>query len=78
VSFMWTVNFWKQTAERCIKAAAAGASAFFVVGQTYLPGLDWMQVASAAGVAGAASILMSLASAPFGPYGSPSIVKVNE
>jgi len=71
---MWTGSFWKQAVERAIKTAAQAALAFFVIGQTDLMSLDWQIVASGAGVAAVASILTSLASAPFGPPESPSLV----
>lgn len=71
---MWTATFWRQTTERAVKTAAQAALAFFVVGQTDLLAVDWTVVASGAGVAAIASVLTSLASAPFGPEGSPSLV----
>ena len=71
---MWTKLFWEKAAERAIKTAAQAALAFFVIGQTNLLDLDWTQVASGAGVAAIASVLTSLASAPFGPGDSPSLV----
>jgi hypothetical protein len=73
---MWTLNFWKQTAERAIKAVAVVLSAFFVVGQTDLTALNWGVVLSGAGVAAIASVLLSLMSAPFGQPDSPSLVRV--
>lgn len=71
---MWTAGFWKQTAERAIKTAAQAALAFFIVGQTVLTELDWGVVAGGTAVAAIASVLTSLASAPFGPEDSPSLV----
>lgn len=71
---MWTVAFWRQAVERAVKTAAQAGLAFFVVGQTDLLGLDWQVVLSGAGVAAVASVLTSLASAPFGPVDSPSLV----
>lgn len=74
---MWTAKFWRETAERAIKTAAQAALAFFVVGETVLTQLDWVVVLSGAGVAAIASVLTSLASAPFGPEESPSLVGRN-
>lgn len=75
---MWTVKFWRETAERAIKTAAQAALAFFVIGQTDLMSLDWLVVLSGAGVAAIASILTSLASSPFGTPGTPSLVQGGE
>jgi hypothetical protein len=72
---MWTPTFWKKTAERAIKTAAQAALAFFVVGQTMFHELDWTAVAGGTAVAAIASVLTSLASAPFGDDPeSPSLV----
>jgi len=75
---MWTLDFWKQAGERAVKTAAQAALAFFVVGQTVLPELDWAAIGGAAAVGAIASVLTSLVSAPFGPEESPSLVKVSE
>lgn len=75
---MWTMNFWRQAAERAIKTAAQVALAFFVVGQTDLLSVDWLAVASGVGVAVIASLLTSIASLPFGPPDSPSLIKDGE
>jgi hypothetical protein len=71
---MWTVSFWKQAVERAVKTAAQTALAFFVVGTTDLLSVDWLVVGSGVGVAVIASLLTSLASEPFGPKDSPSLV----
>ena len=71
---MWTVGFWKQTAERAVKTAAQASAAFFVVGSTGVADVDWATVGGVAGAAAVASVLTSLASAPFGPADSPSLV----
>lgn len=75
---MWTATFWRETAERAIKTAAQAAVAFFVVGQTDLLAMDWKAAASGVGVAAIASVLTSLASSPFGPPDSPSLVRDGE
>lgn len=71
---MWTAKFWRETAERAIKTAAQAALAFFVVGQTVFTEIDWTVVAGGTAIAAIASVLTSLASAPFGPGDSPSLV----
>lgn len=71
---MWTSLFWKQTAERAVKTAAQAGAAFFVVGSTGVADVDWATVGGVAGAAAVASVLTSLASAPFGPADSPSLV----
>ena len=71
---MWTSLFWRQTAERAVKTAAQAGAAFFVVGSTGVAGVDWATVGGVAGAAAVASVLTSLASAPFGQPDSPSLV----
>lgn len=75
---MWTLNFWRQTNERAVKTAAQAALAFFIVGQTVITELDWAAVAGGTAIAAIASVLTSLASAPFGPEDSPSLVRDGE
>lgn len=71
---IWSASFWKQTAERAVKTAAQAGAAFFVVGSTGVADVDWATVGGVAGAAAVASVLTSLASAPFGPADSPSLV----
>jgi hypothetical protein len=71
---MWSIGFWKGVAERAIKTAAQAGVAFFVVGQTGIADVDWATVGGVAVVAAIASALTSIASAPFGPDGTPSLV----
>jgi hypothetical protein len=73
---MWDLSFWKQTVERAVKTAAQAGVAFFVIGTTGLADVDWAVVGGVAGAAAVASVLTSLASSPFGPENSPSLVKV--
>jgi hypothetical protein len=72
---MWTAKFWKETAERAIKTAAQVALTFFVVGETNIASVDFAMTAGVTAGAAIASVLFSLASAPFGPEGSPSLVR---
>ncbi len=72
---MWTGKFWKQAAERAIKTAAQVALTFFVVGETNVLDVPWQSAAGVTAGAAIASVLFSMASAPFGPEGSPSLVE---
>ena len=71
---MWTKNFWKQAAERAVKTFAQGAGALLVGEGLGLVNVDWATVGSVAGLAAVASILTSVASAPFGEQADPSMV----
>ena len=71
---IWTVGFWKGVAERAVKTAAQTAVAFFVVGETGVADVDWATIGGISLVAAIVSVLTSLASAPFGPEGTPSLV----
>jgi hypothetical protein len=73
---MWTLVFWKQTVERAVKTAAQAGMAFFVIGTTSAMDVDWVTVGGISGAAAIASVLTSLASAPFGEPESPSLVEV--
>jgi hypothetical protein len=75
---MWTISFWKQAVERAVKTAAQAGAAFFVVGTTGVADVDWATVGGIAGAAAVASVLTSLASAPFGQENSPSVVEVGK
>lgn len=71
---IWTVGFWKGVFERAVKTAAQTAVAFFVVGETGVADVDWATIGGISLVAAIVSVLTSLASAPFGPEGTPSLV----
>ena len=71
---IWTIGFWKGVAERAVKTAAQTAVAFFVVGETGVADVDWATIGGISLVAAIVSVLTSLASAPFGPEGTPSLV----
>lgn len=73
--FFTSKQFIEESIERAVKTAAQAGLAFFVVGETALQGVDWAQVGGVAAVAALASILTSLASGPFGPADTPSLVK---
>jgi len=71
---IWTTGFWRGAAERAVKTAAQTAVAFFVVGETGVADVDWATIGGISLVAAIVSVLTSLASAPFGPENTPSLV----
>ena len=74
---MWSLSFWKQTAERAVKTAAQVALSFWVVGQTGVLDVDWQQFASVTALAAAASVLTSLVSSGVNDPENPSAVRVD-
>lgn len=70
---MFTVTFWKATAERAVKTAAQ----FTLVGLggnlVSVWDVDWRMIAGAALAGAVTSVLTSVASEPFGPVESPSV-----
>lgn len=71
---MFTVGFWRDVLERAVKTAAQFALVGGLADVTDVLVLEWQQVAAAAGAGFVVSVATSLASAPFGPHGSPSLV----
>ena len=59
---MWTLAFWKATAERAIKTAAQTLGALLVANGTGLLDTDWAPALSVAGMAVVLSVLMSIGS----------------
>lgn len=70
---MWTVDFWKASAERALKTFAQSLLAVIAVGQVGFGDVDWMTSLSVAGVATLASVLSSLVSYNFGEFEGPSL-----
>lgn len=72
---MFTKSFWKQTAERAIKSAVQMAL-LMTAGATGFDLFTLDPVRLGLGALGAAllSVLTSIASAPFGNTGTPSVV----
>lgn len=62
---LWSKEFWKGAAERCIKTFAQVLVGYFVVGTTGLLGFDWVTALSVAGAATVASVLTSIGNADF-------------
>ncbi len=71
---MWTVEFWKNTAERAIKTMAQALLSLWLVGNVFnVLDVDWGQSLGVAGGAAVASVLSSLIGGGLiGPPGSPS------
>lgn len=71
---MFTVMFWRSTAERAVKTAAQSAVA--AIGTTaVVQSLDWAVVGGTSAVATLLSVLSSIASASVGDEGSPSAIE---
>lgn len=75
---MWTATFWKTTAERAIRTEAQVLLGFFVVGQTGVLDVDWLQALSVSGIATIASVLTSIVATGVGDKGTASLVKDGE
>jgi len=71
---MWTLDFWKDVAERAVKTFAQSLAAGLVAGATGLLDVEWAVVLSVAGLVTLASVLTSVASAPFSSKGTASLV----
>jgi Putative lactococcus lactis phage r1t holin len=72
---MFTVTFWKQTAERAIKSAAQALLGLWVGDQAFDAwNADWKKAAGVILGAVVLSVLTSLASAGYGRTDSPSLV----
>lgn len=72
---MWSGKYWREAAERAIKTAAQFA--LVAIGGDFVNAweLDPKLVAGAAVAGAVTSVLTSLASRPFGPADSPSVVE---
>ena len=74
---MWSLGFWKQTAERALRTAAQVALSFWVVGETGVLDVDWVQLGSVTGLAALASVLMSIIGSGLNDSETPSMVRLN-
>lgn len=61
--------------ERAVKTVAQSLVALFAATQADILSADWRAVLATAGTAGLLSVLTSVASMPFGPPDSPSLVE---
>lgn len=73
---MRTKRFWVSLAERAVKTFFQTLIAVWPIGDATLGlyDVDWKKSASVAAMAAIVSVAMSMASAPIGPDGSPSLV----
>lgn len=75
---MWTLTFWKRTAERSIKTVAQTAIATMGTTVVAITSLDWGQIAAISATGGVLSVLTSIASSGVGDPDSPSLVKTED
>lgn len=73
---MWTLEFWKATAELAVRGAASAALLVIGADQVNALTLNWAQVGGFALGGAFISVLFSLGSSAFGKPGTPTIVKV--
>lgn len=71
---MFTHQFWQLTIERAIKTFAQSLAAIFSAAGLGLLTVPWSASLSTAGMAAVLSVLTSMASAPVGESGSPSLL----
>jgi hypothetical protein len=73
---IWSINFWKDAAERAIKTAAQTAIVAWGVGDQLLNlfTADLVLIGQFAVSGAVLSVLTSIASAPFSDRGTPSLV----
>jgi hypothetical protein len=71
---MWSLAFWKDTAERAIRTAAQALLALWGTQVTGIMQVDWTQALSVAALAALSSVLMSLIATGVGDKGTPSFV----
>ena len=72
---MWTLDFWRSSAERALRTLAQVLLSMIVVGETGFLDVDWIQAASVAGLAAVASVLMSIVATGVGDKGTSSLVR---
>jgi hypothetical protein len=71
---MWSLAFWKDTAERAIRTAAQALLALWGTQVTGIMEVDWAQALSVAALAALSSVLMSLIATGVGDKSTPSFV----
>ena len=72
---MWTLDFWRTSAERALRTLAQVLLSMIVVGETGFLDVDWVQALSVAGLAAVASVLMSIGATGIGDKGTASLVR---
>lgn len=75
---MWSLGFWKQTAERALRTAAQVALSFWIVGETGVLDVDWQQFGSVVALAALASVAMSIVGSGLNDPETPSMVWVDK
>lgn len=70
---MFTLVFWKYTAERAVKSFCQALAATLAAA-TGIEALDWRMALSVAAMTALASVLTSVASSPVGDHASPSLI----
>ena len=71
---IWTGLFWKKLVESAVKTGAQAGVLVIGADQLNVLNLDWVSFAGFVAGGAVLSALTSLASAPFGPEDSPSVV----
>ncbi|WP_306317587.1 MULTISPECIES: holin [unclassified Streptomyces] len=66
---MWSIGFWKATAERAIRTFAQALAAVLVAGATSLLDVDWAAALGTAGLAALLAVLTAVGTAGIGPHG---------
>jgi len=72
---VFTLDFWRSSAERALRTLAQVLLSMIVVGETGFLDVDWIQAASVAGLAAVASVLMSIVATGVGDKGTASLVR---
>lgn len=72
---MFTKEFAVTALERAVRTVAQVLLSMIVVGETGFLDVDWIQALSVAGLAGLASILMSVVATGIGDHGTASLVR---
>jgi hypothetical protein len=72
---MFTTRFWAEALERAVKSGAQAVLLIIGADQLNVLSLDPAQVAGFGAGGALLSLLTSVASAPFGPTESPSLVE---
>ena len=76
---MLTRQFWKETFERAAKTAAQGAAAGMAAAGFNIVDLTALKAVGLGALTGfVLSVVTSIASAPFGPGDSPSVVETSD
>lgn len=75
---MFTRAYWAQVAERAVKTFCQAAAALLVGDGLGVVTVDWWHVLDVAALAALVSVLTSVASAPFGERGTPSVLDVSQ